>query len=166
MPPKDKKIPPKDKKVPPELLIANYQSLMALITGDATLIWNRFNAMLTANAIIAAVLGAVTASNGLDKRIAWLLLLSSIFGLALCRIWWTLTHRGWALQHKWVSAAQKFDWKSLQSPFDPYTEWCHEHKCGTGTNDWICRSAKHVICLFVFAYIALIPLGIYLLLKH
>jgi hypothetical protein len=147
-----------------ELMIARYHALLSLITGDAELIWIRYNALLTANAIVAVVMGAMVgavATRGTIGSGAGLVLIgTAAFGLALCYQWWRLTHRGWQLQHAWVREAKAFDWEGLTDPFAPYDEWCASTRCGAGEYDWIARYAKRVIFLFALAYVGLLIYGL------
>jgi hypothetical protein len=131
--------------------IARFQALMSLAANDSQLIWSRYYSLLTANAIVAVVIGALAARN-FDKTVGAVLLVLSVFGLLLTWTWKQLTRRGWELEHGWVAAAKQVSWGDKPSPFAPYSEWCKTSGCGEGTKDWIARYALRVCNLFLFAY--------------
>ena len=149
---------------PTEFRIARYQALITIITSEGGLIWNRYNVFLAANTVLAAVMGALATREMPSVGTYWVLVISGVFGLVLCRNWWGLTNRGWKLQHLWVNEAQKsweaeaqrYNWQGLGCPFHPYKTWCEREKCDPGSKDWICRHAKNVIYLFALAYVGTI----------
>ena len=133
------------------LELARFQALLTLIVTEGQLIWSRYYSLLTANAIVAVVLGAV-ASRDLDTAATIVLLSLGLFGFLLTWQWRQLTRHGWQLQHTWVAAAKQVQWQGRPNPFEPYSEWCKTAGCGEGTSDWIAKWGQRVINLFLVAY--------------
>lgn len=131
--------------------IARFQALLSLATTDAQLIWSRYYSLLTANAIVAVVIGALAARE-FDRVTGVVLLMLSVFGLVLTWQWKHLTRCGWELEHAWVAAAKEVSWKGKPNPFQPYSDWCETAGCAEGTEDWIAVYALRVCNLFFGAY--------------
>ncbi len=131
--------------------IARFQALVSLITTDAQLIWSRYYSLLTANAIVAVVIGALAART-FDRLSGVVLLILNLFGLALTWQWKQITRRGWELQHTWVAVAKQVSWGRMSNPFESYSTWCKSSGCGEGAKDWIATYAFRVCNLFLFAY--------------
>jgi len=80
-----------------------YQTGIKLISLVSEEIYSRFNAMLTANSIIFAIIGLVLISNNEIKLP--LLIILSIIGLAFCRLWYLFNQHGiyWQRQFRKVT---------------------------------------------------------------
>jgi hypothetical protein len=122
-----------------------YGNLTSMIIADGQLVWMRYNAMLTANSIVAAVLGVGARNND------WMLLLASIFGVLLSWQWRGLTRRGWEVQKSYISEATSFHWPAYRNAFEAYGDWRtgRSHK----KTDRIELHAQCVIKLFIGAYV-------------
>ena len=84
-----------DEPVTPEVesesqRLARFNALMALVNNDGVLVWNRYYAFLTANAIVGAILAAIASKSEVTREVALVLLVVSVFGLVLTSFWWQL----------------------------------------------------------------------------
>ena len=68
-----------------------YEVAVNLWTYQGSLIWNRFNIMLTANSVIVSVIGLLLSS---DADLTVFAVLLPIVGLLLCLVWTLLAARG------------------------------------------------------------------------
>jgi hypothetical protein len=132
--------------------VALYTATLSMINADGQLIWSRYYAMLTANAFISVLLGAILAKAEWKRTDEVLIFAIGLFGLFLSFQWKHLTRRGWELQHCWVRHAESFKWKNFQNPLDPYRMWCKDSQCSEGAEDWISKYAQRVINLFIIGY--------------
>lgn len=82
-----------------------YQVAINLWTFQSSLNWNRFNAMLTANSIIIAVIGVLLE----NENRSLLLQIAPIVGLILCFIWATLMSRGNDYHRYWIYKAGEIE---------------------------------------------------------
>lgn len=89
-----------------------YQVAVDLWTFQSSLNWNRFNAMLTANSIITAVIGLVLYS---QPSLAILKIGFPLVGLWLCSLWVFLTVRGSDFHMYWKSQACELEEKYLSN---------------------------------------------------
>jgi len=148
---------------PSEIYTTLYSSVVLFVNNEALLIWNRYNTMLAANSLIAALLGVILAKGALTIVEATLILCGSLFGLYLSWQWRGLTKRGWELEHYWVKYAESFKWNGLKNPMDPYSEWCIKAGRGEGLADWISVYAHRVINLFMLGYSIAVAIALIIL---
>jgi hypothetical protein len=130
-----------------------FSNLTTMIIAEGQLVWMRYNAMLTANAIVAAVLGAVALKTEITRKDEWLLLLASIFGVALSSQWRKLTTRGWEVQKSYISEARNYHWPDHKNAFEVYGEWRERTRRSQKKTDGIEIHAQRVIKLFILAYV-------------
>jgi len=83
-----------------------YEVAVTLWTYQGSLIWNRFNIMLTANSVIVSVIGILLASQS-DLTIFAALL--PTVGLVLCAAWALLAARGFVYHEYWASRARELE---------------------------------------------------------
>ena len=79
-----------------------YGVAVNLWTYQGSLIWNRFNIMLTANSVIVSVIGVLLSS---DADLTVFAVLLPIVGLVLCVVWTLLAARGFVYHKYWASRA-------------------------------------------------------------
>jgi amino acid permease len=79
-----------------------YEVAVNLWTYQGSLIWNRFNIMLTANSVIVSVIGMLLSS---DADLTVFAVLLPIVGLVLCLVWTLLAARGFVYHKYWGSRA-------------------------------------------------------------
>ncbi len=133
--------------------LARLNALFALIGGEGLLIWNRYVAFLTANAIVGALLAAIATKDKVSREVAIVLLAVSLFGVILTVFWRGITVHGWKLQHYWSAEAMTIAWPHAKNPFAPYKQWCIDSGCAEGTKDHIATYALRTIYLFLVAYV-------------
>ncbi len=132
-------------------------AMLKLATWETQLIWRRYTAMLTANAIIVAIIGAILGTTGRDAedpRLAVIIVISilALLGLLVSVTWLRLTEAGWDLAHFWMNAI-KSGWPNDQrNPYDPYTKWCEETNRPEGKRDLIGRYSRRIIWIFILGY--------------
>ncbi len=86
-----------------ELRLA-YQAAIALWTYEGSTIWSKFNAMLLANSVLAAIIGfSVGSGPQVLPRV------TSCLGLVLCLVWFALTKRGFDQYIYWIFAARELE---------------------------------------------------------
>jgi hypothetical protein len=125
-----------------------YGNLTSMIIADGQLVWMRYNAMLTANSIVAAVLGV-----GIRNNHSALLLLATIFGLLLSWQWRGLTRRGWEVQRSYIEEARNFHWPTYRNALEAYGDWRAQSRGSRKKTDQIEIRALCVIRLFMGAYV-------------
>src|SRR5947209_3488250 len=103
-----------------DLRVQLFNAAIDLMKSEAQLVWNRYNAMLTANSLIALILGAMFTRSDRSRADLVMILLASLFGVALSTIWYTLTKHGWALSHKWADEARQYTWPGQRNPIEVY----------------------------------------------
>lgn len=89
----------------PEDLRAAYQNATALWVYEGNLVWSKFNAMLVANSVVAAVIGFAVGSaaqEALPRAMCGL-------GLVLCGLWFVLTKRGFDNYAYWIFSARELE---------------------------------------------------------
>jgi amino acid permease len=79
-----------------------YEVAVNLWTYQGSLIWNRFNIMLTANSVLVSVIGVLLSS---DADLTVFAVLLPIVGLVLCVVWILLAARGFVYHKYWASRA-------------------------------------------------------------
>jgi hypothetical protein len=89
-----------------------YQVAVNLWTFQSSLNWGRFNAMLTANSIIAAVIGIVLFNS---SSLIILRILLPVVGLVFCMFWVILMVRGRDYHRYWISQACELEEKYLSN---------------------------------------------------
>jgi hypothetical protein len=89
-----------------------YQVAVNLWTFQSNLNWGRFNAMLTANSIITAVIGIVLIN---QSSLFILKILLPIVGLVFCILWIFLMARGRDYHRYWISQACELEEKYLSN---------------------------------------------------
>jgi hypothetical protein len=89
-----------------------YQVAVNLWTFQSNLNWGRFNAMLTANSIITAVIGIVLTN---QSSLIILKILLPIVGLVFCTLWVFLMTRGRDYHRYWISQACELEEKYLSN---------------------------------------------------
>jgi hypothetical protein len=87
-----------------------YEVAVNLWTYQGSLIWNRFNIMLTANSVIISVIGILLSS---DADLTVFAVLLPIVGLVLCLVWTLLAARGFVYHEYWSSRACELEEKHL-----------------------------------------------------
>jgi hypothetical protein len=99
--------------VPPALsstsdqIISGYEAAIALWTYTGQEVYNRFNVMLTANAIILATLGLIlTSGNQSHNKVGFVL---SVSGFILCFGWVALNARNFIYAHYYVESARNLE---------------------------------------------------------
>jgi hypothetical protein len=136
---------------------AGLNAMLTLATWETQLIWRRYAAMLTANAIIAAITAAILGTTGRDTQVPHLAVIIiigilSLLGLLVSVTWLRLTEAGWDLAYFWMDAI-KTGWpKSQRNPYDPYTKWCEETNRPEGKRDLIGRYSCWIIWFFILGY--------------
>jgi amino acid permease len=83
-----------------------YEVAVNLWTYQGSLIWNRFNIMLTANSVIVSVIGLLLSSE--SNLTIFAVLLPSV-GLVLCAVWALLAARGFVYREYWASRAREIE---------------------------------------------------------
>ena len=85
----------------------------AIINSERQAIWQRYNVMLIANAI---VLGFISGGTRTKEEI----IAGSLFGLTLCVMWWVITASGWNLLAMRTAIALQFQWPGLNPAANPF----------------------------------------------
>ena len=130
-----------------------YQGALSLMMNEAQLVWSRYNAMLTANSLIAVVLAAVLTKQDMSTCDLAILIAATVFGFILSLSWKRLTNHGWNLSHRWAEQARA-NWPYDQDgPLETYYTWC-DTEGGDRIRSW----GFHVINLFLLGYF-LVGLG-------
>jgi len=75
---------------------------ISLFTTEATLIWNRYNAMLVANSFVGVLFGA-----NITRNYTIFAFFLGLFGLFLSFLWLKITNRGWAIYNKIFNKIKK-----------------------------------------------------------
>jgi hypothetical protein len=83
-----------------------YEVAVQLWTYQGSLIWNRFNIMLTANSVIVSVIGVLLSS---ESRLTGFAVLLPIVGLVMCLVWTLLAARGFVYHGYWASRARELE---------------------------------------------------------
>lgn len=105
------------------LQLAHYSTLHQLINTEGSLIWSRYNTMLTVNAVFVALLGSIIGKNSFDNFSTILLLVGSFLGLYITTLWMGLNARGWGLQKVWIDEARRQNWDPFVNPYAIYDNW-------------------------------------------
>jgi hypothetical protein len=125
-----------------------FNAHVATINSERLAIWQRYNAMLLANAIVFGFL----ARQGSLKTLE--VLFGTLFGVVLCVCWLVLTVSAWNLFNLWYTNARRFSWPKLDegaNPLEVAVPWYQ----GT-TGGWIYRIAIITIFLFMLGYLFLL----------
>lgn len=96
-----------------------YDTSINLWTYQGNLNWSRFNAMLTANSIIMAVIGFVLSS---QLHLFLFKIFLPIVGLTLCIVWIFLMARGEDYRKYWHSCALKLEENHLKDVIKTISE--------------------------------------------
>ncbi|MDP3735162.1 MAG: hypothetical protein Q8R39_01910 [bacterium] len=116
----------------------------ALINSERQAIWQRYNVMLIANAVIFGFLAG-------GVRTAMEVGFGMSFGLLLCAIWWVITREGWVLIGMQTDRADQFVWTALDRDANPFRiALAYESGVRGGR---IYNMAKMVIYLFATGYL-------------
>ncbi len=95
-----------------------------LATGEANLVWSRYNAMLAANAIVGAGLVFVATHEWTPALGLVLAAIVSLLGLTVSVSWLGITHQGWQLSQSWVAAVAAAWLASGQAePYGQHTQY-------------------------------------------
>ena len=137
--------------------------LMELHTSEVQTVWNRFNSLLTANAVLGAVLAALVTRpirSGVD---AVPMLIGSLLGLSVSIVWWNITRDSWDVSSGWYREIAGYcDANGLPNPFASFEKWHREvKKRAPDAKDDIRRSAEVVIRLFIIAYVLSVAFYMY-----
>lgn len=125
-------------------------NLLATQFNEAQLIWNRYNAMLTANTVLAAVL-AVFLSQTPGAREWSEVVVAALFGFLLCVLWFALTFCGWKFSSQLVERVREVAGEH-RNPLK-------EFKVVFPARDPIHLIAHVVIGVFASAYVSIIVYG-------
>jgi hypothetical protein len=132
-----------------------FKAIVALHTTEVQAVWSRYSAMLTANAVVVAVLGAFLRRAPMALGDTVFLLTGSLFGLALSWAWWSITEAGWDLSSELFKSLQASALLVTDHPTDPVQRWKERRNVHAEDTDDIRRSAEFVIRLFIFGYCAM-----------
>jgi hypothetical protein len=124
-----------------------FNAHVATINSERSAIWQRYNSMLLANSIVFGFLARQSTLQATD------LVFATVFGLALCAAWLTLTLSGWSLFNLWYEAGRKFSWPTLDhnaNPLEVGARWLGRH------GDPIFHVAWIVVILFMAGYLFLL----------
>ena len=137
-----------------DLRVQLFNAATELMKNEAQLVWGRYNAMLTANSLVALILGAILTKS--DRRPVDLatIVLSSLFGIVLSTFWYKLTKNGWELSHRWADEARGYSWPGQRNPIEVYYRWRDSAQSRPSGPDRIQFYAKAVIVLFIVGYVA------------
>lgn len=125
-------------------MMSLFNAHVSMINTATTAIWQRYNVMLLANAIVFSFL---------DKR-RDLLPLGVGFGLLLCCAWWAMTSLPWKLLNMRQDLARQFSFGEFgvsANPVEVGFNWREGTRRGRTY-----RVAVLVIWLFMGAYLALL----------
>jgi hypothetical protein len=128
-------------------------NLTSMVIAEGQLVCMRYNAMLTANTIVAALLGAVALKAEVTRKDEWLLLLASAFGVVLSVLWRGLTRRGWEVQKSYIHQARNYHLPAYKNAFEAYGDWREQTGRSEKKTDRIEIYAQRVIKLFTVAYV-------------
>lgn len=119
----------------------------AIINSERQAIWQRYNVMLVANAIVFGFLSGGT-------RTKMETVLGVMFGLLLTAAWWILTESGWQLIGMRIGAGLQFQWSQLDPAANPFEISLIYGRGSIG--GMIYRVAIAVIVLFVVGYLVIL----------
>ena len=132
-----------------------FEAHIAMIQLEQQGLWQRYTAMLLAEAIILGSFGWVQAPTALQVYFV------SGFGLALCTAWFVSTVSGSKLLVMRLDAASQFAWASL-TMHDEYANPIYGIKRRYGhQGGWIVAMALGVIGLFMCAHLFLLAHHLY-----
>jgi hypothetical protein len=87
-----------------------YQVATSLWIYEGGLIWSKFNALLVANSIIlAAIVLALTTSNGIPRLAGLFSTAMPPIGIVLCWLWLSITRRSFAFHSHWIDSAREIE---------------------------------------------------------
>jgi hypothetical protein len=117
-----------------------FHTHISLAMNSANLVWQRFNIMVVANAIIFSFL-----SNKNDITVVF----GALFGFVLCGCWYTLIASEWGYFLRWMELSKRFHFDTLSEEANPHHSLdIRPIKQG----GYAKRISNYVILLFVFAY--------------
>lgn len=115
----------------------------AIINSERQAIWQRYNVMLIANAI---VLGFIAGGTRTKEEI----IAGAFFGFMLCVGWWVITASGWGLLAMRIERALHFQWQGFDPSINPFGISIVYGRGSIG--GMIYYVALTVIVLFMFGY--------------
>jgi hypothetical protein len=122
---------------------------MTAINAGKVLIWQRYNVMLTANAIL---LGLVARS---ETESSFVVAMVHGVGVALCCAWFVISIGGWAYSTKRLRIVSRFKWVTLGDDANPGSKvFAPVVDTGLG-RDHIFLAALAIIGLFLLAHTSL-----------
>ncbi len=113
------------------------------ISSERQTIWQRYTAMFIGNSVVLAFVGA---AGPLRYRI----MIGSLFGIALCVLWWGMTVSGWSVFRMRVDRALEFSWLGLDEQANPFLVTLEYERGHFG--GWLYRLALAVIALFIILH--------------
>jgi len=142
-----------------------YQTAMQLVGLESQQIYSRFNAMLTANSIIIAIIGWTLKSNDITSCLPLFL---AIGGLILCAIWIIFIRHGVYWQDIWRKEAEKLENRYFADTFQLISRVTTESPAqSTGRNlekpkfiRWFNFYRTSIVVIIVFALIYVAMFGI------
>ncbi len=118
----------------------------AIINSERQAIWQRYNVLLLANAVIFGFLSGA-------GRTTTEVLFGMSFGLSFCAVWWIITREGWRLLTTRRDKAAQFIWPALDREANPFEIGIVYERGLMGGR--IYQMAVTVIALFVVGYVFL-----------
>lgn len=120
-----------------------FNAHMAQVNSERQAIWQRYNVMLIANAVIFGFLSGGT-------RTIVEVVFGATFGMFLCSAWWVISASGWKFFSMEMDAALRFFWSQLDRAANPFeVAMAYEQGKSGGV---IYKAAIAVIMLFMAWY--------------
>lgn len=132
-----------DRKPSDEAMSILFQTHISICINSANLVWQRYNIMIVANALIFGFLSNKSAHQKFE------ILLGACFGFFLCVGWIILTKTEWDYFDHWITLSQRFSWTTLPAEINPHAPAILGR---VRTQKWGKRAAFAIIGLFMIVY--------------
>ena len=91
-----------------------FQTHISICINSANLVWQRFNIMLAANAIVFGFLASRTQPATSD------MVFGAFFGMALCMLWYFLIVSEWEFFRQWMRLSRRFTFHGFPPEANPH----------------------------------------------
>lgn len=138
-----------------------YSATVSIVNSERSSVWQRYNALLIANAVVFGFIGRGDLSTTY-------VVIGCAFGLILCAFWWSITQDGWRFFNAYCQMAQRFRFPKIDDDVNASQAMFQEFQARKPSlligrfyeGDSIRTAAAGVIILFGFVYSLLLTLRV------
>lgn len=132
-----------------------YQGAISIHNSQGEIQWTRYSAMLVINTVLIGLLGFAYSSNfRFPFLLKLLFLLTPIFGIFLCNLWWKISNKGFFWIDHWLGQARELE-SYLSGGPNPIIRG-KEKRDDSGEIGLTKKYSLKIIDLFKYIYIAIL----------